>query len=242
MRAPSRSTMDPVLTGGRRSPIVAATVGPAAAAGPAGVVLYWMPLGAGGHYLRRNGGRLYEMVIARAEHRRPLDLYHSALEVSDGIARFVVEMGPVPDANDERRGVTVHGPVGARAAGRLRVFRYEIRCSRDGQIPNVGEAVASPVRISDEPADARRLIELVPQVPPLVWGRDELRAGDMWNSNSVISWLLERCGLDTAAITPPRGGRAQGWQAGIAAARCETSESTIGRPPTTVARREASTA
>jgi hypothetical protein len=35
-------------------------------------------------------------------------------------------------------------------------------------------------------------LELVPEVPTLVWGRDELRAGEMWSSNSVVSWLLAR--------------------------------------------------
>jgi hypothetical protein len=35
----------------------------------------------------------------------------------------------------------------------------------------------------------------------------------------VISWLLARSGLPTAAIGPPAGGRAPGWQAGLLAAR-----------------------
>ncbi|MEJ7790085.1 MAG: hypothetical protein WKF29_09410 [Thermoleophilaceae bacterium] len=52
-----------------------------------------------------------------------------------------------------------------------------------------------------------------------MWGRDEFHAGDMWNSNSVISWLLVRGGIDTAALQPPAGGRAPGWQAGITVAR-----------------------
>jgi hypothetical protein len=41
----------------------------------------------------------------------------------------------------------------------------------------------------------------------------------MWNSNSVISWLLARSGLPTNAIGPPAGGRAPGWQAGLVTAR-----------------------
>jgi hypothetical protein len=52
----------------------------------------------------------------------------------------------------------------------------------------------------------------------LVWGRDQIGAGDMWNSNSVISWLLARAGLDMDGIEPPDGGRAPGWAAGLAAA------------------------
>jgi hypothetical protein len=63
-----------------------------------------------------------------------------------------------------------------------------------------------PQRLSDDPDCARRLLELVPQVPTPVWGRDELRAGEMWNSNSTISWLIARSGLDAEAIQPPTGG------------------------------------
>jgi hypothetical protein len=40
----------------------------------------------------------------------------------------------------------------------------------------------------------------------------------MWNSNSVIAWLLARSGLPTDAIRPPAGGRAPGWQAGLVVA------------------------
>jgi hypothetical protein len=52
-------------------------------------------------------------------------------------------------------------------------------------------------------------------VPTAVWGRDELDTGDMWNSNSLISWLIASSGIDTDAIRPPAGGRAPGWQAGL---------------------------
>ena len=45
--------------------------------------------------------------------------------------------------------------------------------------------------------------------------RDDLRIGDMWNSNSVISWLLLATGLPAEEIRPPDGGRAPGWRAGI---------------------------
>ena len=111
------------------------------------------------------------------------------------------------------------GAVGARLAGRLRLFRYEVRRWREGVIPDIAEAVESPARLSHDPAVARRVLELVPQVPTPVWGRDELRAGEMWNSNSLISWLIIRSGLDAEPIHPPRGGRAPGWNAGIAVAR-----------------------
>ena len=73
----------------------------------------------------------------------------------------------------------------------------------DGFIPDVVEAVESPQRLSEDRGCVDRLLELVPQVPTPVWGRDELRAGEMWNSNSVISWLVACCGLDSDSIQPP---------------------------------------
>jgi hypothetical protein len=39
----------------------------------------------------------------------------------------------------------------------------------------------------------------------------------MWNSNSVIAWVIARSGIDTAAIKPPEAGRAPGWKAGLVA-------------------------
>ena len=45
------------------------------------VDLYWLPLGAGGWFVRANG-RVYEKWSAWREHRAPLDLYHSGLMVN----------------------------------------------------------------------------------------------------------------------------------------------------------------
>ena len=116
------------------------------------------------------------------------------------------------------------GPVGTRAAGRFRLFRYEIRRWRDGVIPDVAEAVESPRLLSDDVECARRLLELVPQVPTPVWGRDELHTGEMWNSNSLISWLIARSGLDVDSVALPAGGRAPGWRAGVVEARREQAK------------------
>lgn len=184
----------------------------------AGIDLYWLPLGAGGHSVRLNG-RVFEAVAARLERRRPCDLYQSALEVRVPEGRFVIEQAPVRDGNGAERGVVAQGAVGSRWAGRFRIFRYEVRCWRGGIIPDIVEAVHSPQRLSDDPDYARRLLKLVAQVPTSVWGRDELRAGEMWNSNSLISWLIAGSGLDVESIQPPPLGRAPGWQAGIAVAR-----------------------
>jgi hypothetical protein len=184
----------------------------------ASIDLYWLPLGAGGRSVRWNG-RLFEAVVAWREGRAPRDLYHSALEVRVPAGRFVVEMAPVWADADAGRGVVGEGAVGSRVLGRLRPFRYEIRRWRDGRIPDVAEAVGSPRRVDCDVACAERLLALVPSVPRPVWGRDELGAGEMWNSNSVVAWLLARSGAGTGALRPPSGGRAPGWDAGLVVAR-----------------------
>ena len=66
-----------------------------------------------------------------------------------------------------------------------------------------------------DPRVARRLLGLVATVPTPVWGRDELEAGEMWNSNSLIAWLLATAGLPTDDLRPPPRGRAPGWDAGL---------------------------
>jgi hypothetical protein len=190
----------------------------APAAGGAAVDLYWLPLGAGGHFVRLNG-RLFEALAARIGRRAPRDLYHSALEVRLPEGRFVIEQAPVRDAHGARRGVVAEGAVGSRRAGRFRIFRYEIRRWRDGCIPDVGEAVDSPRRLTDDEHRARRVVEAVGDVPTPVWGRDDLATGEMWNSNSVIAWVLARSGIDATSIRPPSGGRAPGWRAGLVVAR-----------------------
>jgi hypothetical protein len=187
-----------------------------------GIDLYWLPLGAGGHSVRLNG-LVFEAVAAGLARRARRDLYHAGLEVTAPEGRFVIEMTPAWAGEGAERGVVAEGAVGARAAGRFRLFRYEVRRWPDGVIPDVDEAVESPRRLSDDPERARRLLELVPQVPTAVWGRDELRTGEMWNSNSLVSWLIARSGLDVEAVELPSGGRAPGWRAGIVVARRQAS-------------------
>jgi hypothetical protein len=183
----------------------------------AAIDLYWLPLGAGGHSVRLNG-KVFEAGAAWFGRRDRCDLYHSALQVYVPEGRFVIEQAPAwSDAAE--RGVVAVGSVGARVAGHFGLFRYEVRRWRDGVIPDIAEAVESPRRLSDDRDRARRLVGLAPQVPTPVWGRDELGAGEMWNSNSTISWLLARSGLDVESIPLPVGGRAPGWSAGIVIAR-----------------------
>ena len=183
-----------------------------------GVDLYWLPLGAGGHSVRLNG-RVFEAVAATLQGRPRRDLYHSALEVRLPEGRFVIEQAPALDGNGAERGVVAGGAVGSRRTGRFRIFRYEVRCWRGGAIPDVSEAVDSPQRLTEDLGLARHLLELVPRVPTPTWGRDELLAGEMWDSNSMISWLITRTGIDVESIAPPPGGRAPGWTAGIVIAQ-----------------------
>jgi hypothetical protein len=181
------------------------------------VDLYWIPLGAGAHVVKVSG-RAFEAISALAQRRRRCDLFHSALVVRVPEAQFVIEMTPIPDSDGPERGVVAEGPVGMRSLGRFRVFRYEIRRWREGTIPDIADAVGSPVRLTDDLARARKILETLPSILVPVWGRDELDAGEMWNSNSVVSWVLTRTGLDASTFRPPGRGRAPGWHAGVAVA------------------------
>ena len=192
----------------------------------AGVDLYWLPLGAGGHFVRLNG-RVYEALSARLQRRPARDLYHSALQVELPEGTYVIEQAPVHDWSGQDRGVVAEGAVGARWARRFQIFRYEIRLWRGGHIPDVAEAIDSPRRLSDQEQSARHLLDVAPQVPTPVWGRDELGTGEMWNSNSVIAWVIASSGMDAGSIHPPQGGRAPGWQAGVAVAHRDDAEATV---------------
>ena len=117
-------------------------------------------------------------------------------------------------------GSTADGALAIAGAG----APYEIRRWRGGRIPDVDEAAASPRRLTDEEPRAQRVLDLVPQVPTHVWGRDGPKTGDMWNSNSVIAWPIARSGIDTDSIHPPIAGRAPGWQAGLVVARRQQAD------------------
>ncbi|MDX6689470.1 MAG: hypothetical protein QOF55_365 [Thermoleophilaceae bacterium] len=184
----------------------------------AAVDLYWIPLGAGGHCVRTNG-RVFEAFAAARQHRQQCGLYHVALAVQLNGDRYTIELAPSPDADGASRGVVGTGAVGSRSVGWLRLFRYEVRCWNGGSIPDLGEAVGGPRTLTTDPRVARRLVDLVTTVPRPVWGRDELKAGEMWNSNSMIAWLIATAGLPTDQLRPPPRGRAPGWSAGLEVAR-----------------------
>lgn len=185
-------------------------------------MLLWLPLGAGQPVVERSG-RAYERLCAWRDARAPLALYHAALEVTTPTARYAIELAPVPDRDGRARGVVGEGAVGSRWLGGLRWFRYELRCWRDGVIPDRDLAGTEPRRLSEDPERVARLLGLLPAVPHPVWGRDELGLGEMWNSNAAVSWLLATSDLLTPTTRPPPGGRAPGWDAGVAlAARSAT--------------------
>jgi hypothetical protein len=178
------------------------------------ISLFWLPLGAGGRSVRWNG-RVFEAVVARHEGRSPRDLYHSALEVRLGPDRWTVEMAPAWSGAAADRGVVTSGPVGLRWLGRSVLFRYEVRVWPDGVIPDLAEAVGGARAVPTDEDQVRRLLAAAPDVPALVWGADELGLGEMWNSNSVVAWLLSVSGHDVRSLGPPPGGRAPGWDAGV---------------------------
>jgi len=132
--------------------------------------------------------------------------------------RYVIEVTPAWGRAHDPGAVVAGGAVGSRALGRLRAFRYEIHRSKGGVIPDIDFAVASPQRLSHDRRQAEQLLGLVAQFPGTTWGRDELATGDMWNSNSLTSWLLARSGHTMSDISPPEGGRAPGWSAGVVVA------------------------
>jgi hypothetical protein len=185
-------------------------------AATSGIVLWWLPVGAGGHVVRHTSW-WWELLDAHHTHRAPRPLFHAALEVYTGGDRYVIEMAPQwggPKATD--RGVAATGPVGLSALGRSRFFRYEVRCWRNGDLPDRQWAIGGPVTITGDDATARALLAHVAEVPELTWGRRVPPTADMWNSNSLVSWLLGTTGVPTVDLSPPEGGRAPGWDAGTA--------------------------
>ena len=122
--------------------MAARAVEPGAGQSAALVELYWIPLGAGQRVVQTSG-RIFERVAAFLQRRQPCALYHSALAVTTANGRHVIEMTPITDDHGDRRGVVGEGSVGTKWAGRLRIFRYEIRCWRNGAIPDQSAAAAT---------------------------------------------------------------------------------------------------
>jgi hypothetical protein len=188
---------------------------------PSSVDLYWLPLGAGDRFPAvRWSGRCYEALVAALARRPRAPLYHSLLEVRVDGQRWVIEMAPVWHRPEAARTVVCEGAVGLSWLRRSRFFRYGVHCSRGGDIPDLSHAVGGPRRMSSNDGRAHTVLDLASAFPTATWGLDDLHTGEMWNSNSLSSWLLARSGHTLASVRPPDGGRAPGWSAGrVVAAR-----------------------
>lgn len=191
-----------------------------------GVYLYWVPVGAGTSELQRASLRLWEAIEAARARRPRMILLHSALKlVFEGGETSTLELtpefirAPVP--------ALAGGPVGSRLAGRLRLFRYQLLCLPVTALPDEEWAIASPVVLSEDARAATRILELAPTIPRHTWGRRAPGTREMWTSDSVVSWLLVRAGIDLSGVAPPAGGRAPGWYAGLDLAR---ERGTMGHP------------
>jgi hypothetical protein len=194
------------------------------------VDLYWMPVGAGAiSRTRQKSLDAWEAVNAFIARRPRAALYHSALKVAIEDTVYAIEVTPV--FRDDAEPPAMTGPVGLRGAGRFRIFRYQLRCSPGGRFPDEEYAVGGAARLTTECAPARRVLEAGAAVPPYVWGWRVRGTSEMWTSDSVISWMLVRAGLDASSVQPPPGGRAPGWIAGIEAAsrRKATAAASGGR-------------
>jgi hypothetical protein len=174
-----------------------------------------------GAFVHRWSGRVFEGLAARYEHRETCDLYHAALEVRLDGDRFVIEMAPAWGSNQSDRRVVAEAPSACRGSVALGTSdtRYAAGATVSFPIcPRLSQA-----RDASAPIELRRrqLLDLVPAFRTVTWGRDELRTGEMWNSNSLISWLLHRTGHDSDRLNPPERGRAPGWSAGVVVAARE---------------------
>ena len=183
-----------------------------------GVELYWIPLGVGaGGALVRWSGRIYEALVATMRRRPRQDLYHSRAggpprrgHHGDRDGACVADPRRARRGRRGRRREPAARPVAAvPLRGALLARRVDPRRRRRSRRTGAGER---------RPATGRGLVARVASFPTCTWGRDELGAGDMWNSNSLASWLLAGAGVDLTSIGPPAGGRAPGWDAGIAVA------------------------
>jgi hypothetical protein len=185
-----------------------------------GVELFWIPLGAGSRVpVVRWSGLLYERLQAGRDRRPPQPLFHAALRVWVGDTWTAIEMAPDWGRGAHDGPAALVGPVGLPTLGHSRVFRYQVRCRERGVIPDLGSAVDGPTWLAERRDAAQRVLDAVPRTPSATWGRDELHAGEMWNSNSLVAWLLTRSGIDLDGVHPPDGGRAPGWAAGVVVAQ-----------------------
>ena len=190
--------------------------------------LYWLPVGAATSRVQQASLRLWETIEAARCRRPRANLYHAALKLRTGDGTRTLELAPAFASGAAIPLAT--GPVGFRGADRFRLFRYQLGSAPGGTFPDEEFAVESPVRLANDCHTVSRVFELAPTVPRYAWGRRANGTREMWTSDSVISWLLLRAGVDLSGVAPPQGGRAPGWYAGIAVASGLEPISALGTP------------
>ena len=172
-----------------------------------------MPVGAGTPRLQRASLRLWEAFEAARARRTRTVLYHSALKLhTEGRTRTLELM---PAFIDSASPPLLTGPVGAGLAGPPRPLPHQRVCTHRGGAPPRRWGGERAQGLAHDESVARAIIALAPAVPPYTWGRRVRGTSEMWTSDSVISWLLLRAGVDLAAMHIPAGGRAPGWEAGL---------------------------
>jgi hypothetical protein len=182
--------------------------------------LYWIPVAAGTSRPQRASLRAWEAFEAARARRSRAILVHSALKIVPGeggtrtleLMPAFVRTGAAP---------LVTGAVGVRGADRLTLFRYQLVLLPAEKLPDEAWAIGEPLRLADDCAAIDRLLALAPSAPNHVWGRRVRGTAEMWTSDSVISWLLVRAGIDPSGAGPPPGTRAPGWEAGLRLARAD---------------------
>ncbi|MBI2767264.1 MAG: hypothetical protein HYX53_15315 [Chloroflexi bacterium] len=176
------------------------------------VDLYWLPVGAGTHF-QRASLIAYGALLAAVTRRPRAGFVHAALKLRLDGRPYTLELMPIPARQETAPFLT--GPVGWRPAGRLRLFRYQLLCREGAVLPDEGWVVGSPLRLTSDCATADRVLDCARRVPPFTWGRRAKGTGEMWTSDSAVSWLLSVAGIDAAAIAVPAGMQAPGWRAGL---------------------------
>ena len=199
--------------------------------GASAVELWWLPVGAGTSRFQRASLRVWEAVEAARARRPRATLLHSALKlVVSSDERYTLELTPAFIGEPVPPLAT--GPVGFRWAGRFRRFRYQLRCLPGTTLPDEEWVFAPPLALTEDREIAGRILTLAPSVPTHVWGRRVKGTREMWTSDSTISWLLARAGIDLSRLTPPPGGRAPGWAAGLTVASRSPWDDDVGLCPT----------
>lgn len=180
--------------------------------GEAFLDLLWVPVGAGTRF-QRASLVLYESVAAALSRRPRVALVHAGIKLGLDGKRYTFELMPAPPGPNHDSEVT--GPVGVRGADRLRLFRYRACLFEAEALPDEAWAIGEPIRLSDNAETVRRVIKLRREIPAYTWGRRRRGHSEMWTSDSAVSWLLGRAGIEVGAIVVPEGTRAPGWRAGL---------------------------